>query len=88
MSLGAGAVHGFPDSDGIFVGGFHGIEDVFFAIVETQDQVRFDFAAAAGTPGGAVDFFHEDVFGEAAWGQLQNESGVKGRVAFFLRPDG
>ena len=68
MRLGSGAVHGFLDSDGVFVGGFHRIEDVFLAIVETQDQVGFDFAAAAETPGGAMDFFYEDVFEETARG--------------------
>jgi hypothetical protein len=68
MSLGAGAVHGLLDTDGVFVGSFHGIEDVLLAIVETQDQVGFDFAATAETPGGAMDFFHEDVFEETARG--------------------
>jgi hypothetical protein len=84
MRLGAGTVHGFLDSDSVFVGGFHGIEDVFLAIVETQDQVGFDFAAAAETPGGAMDFFHEDVFEKTAWGQLMDKPGLKGRVTFFF----
>ncbi len=84
MSLGAGAIHGFLDSDSAFLAGFHGIEDVTLAIVETDDEVGFDFAAAAETPGGAMDFFHEDVFEETAWGELVDKAGVKGRVAFFF----
>ena len=84
MRLGAGAVHGFLDSDGAFLGGLHGIEDVALAIVETDDEVGFDFATAAETPGGAMDFFHEDVFEEIGRGQLVDKAGVKGRVAFFF----
>jgi hypothetical protein len=80
VSLRAGAVHGFLDSDSIFVGSFHGVEDVLLAVVETQDEVGFDFAAAAETPCGAVDFFHEDVFEETARSELLNEPGLKGGV--------
>ena len=84
MSLGAGAVDGFLDSDGAFLGGFHGIEDVTLAIVETDDEVGFDLAAAAETPGGAMNFFDEDVFEETARGKLVDKAGVKGFVAFFF----
>ena len=84
MSLGAGAVHGLLDADSAFFGGFHRVEDVTLAIVETDDEVGFDFAAAAETPGCAMDFFHEDVFEKTARGELMDEPGVKGRVAFFF----
>ena len=88
MSLGAGPVHRFLDSDSAFLGSFHRIEDVTLAIVETDSEVRFDFAAAAETPCGAMDFFHENVFEETARGELVDKAGLKGGVAFFFaRPD-
>jgi hypothetical protein len=88
MRLGAGTVHGFLDSRSVFVGGFHGIEDVILAVIETNDEVGFDFATAAEPPGGAMDFFHEDGFEETSRGQLPDKTSVKGRVAiFFAWPD-
>jgi hypothetical protein len=84
MSLGAGAIHRLLNLYSPSLGGFHGIEDVMLVIVETDDEMGFDFAATAETPGGAMNFFHEDIFEEIARGQLVDESGMKGFVALFF----
>jgi hypothetical protein len=73
VSLGAGAVDGYLDTGGIGVAGFHGIEDVVFAVVEAEDEMRFNFATAGETPGRAVDFVGEQAFEFADGGEVANE---------------
>ena len=88
MGLRAGAVDGFLDALGIGAGRFHGIRDVVFSVVETEYQARFDLAAAAETPGGALDFFDEDFFEDADGGEFVEERGVERRVgALFAGAD-
>jgi hypothetical protein len=70
MGLGAGAVDGFLDFFRLGVHGFHGIEDEASAVVEPEDEVGFDFAAAAETPHGASDFVDQAVFEDALGGEV------------------
>ena len=93
MGLGAGAVDRVLDAFSVGVGDrfirtFHGIGDVVLTIVETEDQAGFDFAAAAETPGGALDFVDEDVFEDADGGEIVEEGCVEGRIgALFAWAD-
>jgi len=74
---GSGAVYGPLDLLGVGVGGFHGVEDVPCAVVEADDEVGFDFAAAAETPHGAADFVDEIVFERTAGGEIGAEGFVE-----------
>jgi len=77
MSLSASAVDRFLNFFGFGVGGFHGIEDEPRAIVKADDEVRFDFAAAAETPHGSADFVDKIAFEDADRGEIAEEFGVE-----------
>ena len=88
MGLGAGAVDGALDPFAMRVHGFHGIRDEVVSIAEEDDEMGFDFTAAAETPGGSVDFFDEELFVSAYGAEGQEECEVEvGMGAFFAGPD-
>jgi len=88
VGLGAGAVDGGLDFAGMFVGGLHGVPDVDRVVVEAEQETCFDLAAAAESPCGAPDFFHESIFESADRGEFSFEIGLEfGVVGFFRRTD-
>ena len=60
--LGAGAIDGVLDAFAIRVCSLHRVEQEVFAVFHARHEAIFDVAATAETPGGAVDFFGEEIF--------------------------
>src|ERR1700730_13365454 len=88
MSLGAGTIDGSLMYFGVRVAGLHRVKDVACAVVETDGEVGFDFAAAAETPHGAADFVDEIDFEQADGSQFGVERfGDVGVEGFFAGTD-
>ena len=88
VGLGTGAVDGVLNLVGAAVEGLHRVVDVGGVIVESEQEACFDLAAAAETPCGAADFFHESVFEGADRGEFAFEIGLElGVVGFFFGTD-
>jgi len=88
VGLGTGAVDGVLNLVGAAVEGLQRVVDVGGVIVESEQETCFDLAAAAESPCGAPDFFHESIFESADRGEFSFEIGLEfGVVGFFRRTD-